>query len=70
MKITAEDLHELGVIDTIIPEPMGGAHRDRNAATKAAKEAIETALAEFEGKNPDEIRQQRHDKFLAIGRTL
>ena len=70
MKITAADLLELGVIDTIIPEPMGGAHRDREATTKATGEAIEAALADFDGKSRDEIRQQRHDKFLSIGRTL
>ncbi len=70
MKITAADLLELGIIDVIVPEPMGGAHRDRDATTNAAKEAIETALAEFDGQKPEQIRQQRHDKFLAIGRTL
>ncbi len=70
MKITAEDLLELGIIDTIVPEPMGGAHRDREATTNAAKEAIEAALEQFDGQKPEQIRQQRHDKFLAIGRTL
>ena len=70
MKITADDLLELGIIDGIIPEPMGGAHRDRQATIKAVGEHIEQTLAQFDGKSADEIRQQRHDKFLAIGRTL
>ena len=70
MKITAQDLAELGVIDVIVPEPVGGAHRDRTAVVKAVGDAIAKALAEFDGKSGVEIRRQRHDKFLAIGRTL
>src|SRR5690606_3771888 len=70
MKITAQDLKSLGVIDTIIEEPVGGAHRDKPAAIKATGDAIETALAEFETKSAYEIRKQRHERFLQIGRTL
>jgi acetyl-CoA carboxylase carboxyl transferase subunit alpha len=70
MKITAQDLDTLGVIDVIIREPVGGAHRDRGLAIQTAGDAIAKALAEFDGKSPDEIRRLRHDRFLGIGRQL
>lgn len=70
MKITAQDLLEMKVIDGIIKEPIGGAHRDTKATTKAAGEAIEIALAEFSELTADEICQHRQDRFLDIGRSL
>ncbi len=70
MKITAQDLDKLGVIDVIIREPVGGAHRDRALAAQVTGDAIAKALAEFDGKTPAEIKKQRHDRFLQIGRTL
>ena len=70
MKITAQDLKTLVVIDTIIPEPVGGAHRDADLAFKRAGDAIAKALAEFSGMGSEAIRRQRHEKFLAIGRNL
>ena len=70
MKITAQDLKELGVIDVIVKEPVGGAHRDRTGMVTAAGDAVFAALREFDGKPPEEIRRQRHERFLAIGRTL
>ena len=70
MKITAQDLSGLGVIDTIVPEPTGGAHRDRARMIRTAGEAIAKALAEFDGKSPEEIRRHRHERFLEIGRSL
>ena len=70
MKVTAQDLLALGVIDAIIREPVGGAHRDRAVVLKAAGDAIAKALAEFDGQAPEAIRTARHDKFLAIGRSL
>ncbi len=70
MKITAQDLAELGVIDTIIPEPVGGAHRDRSEIIKRTGGAIQAALSEFNQLSPEEIRQQREDRFLQIGRNL
>jgi acetyl-CoA carboxylase carboxyl transferase subunit alpha len=70
MKITAQDLDQLGVIDVIITEPVGGAHRDRISIMKATGDAIARALAEFDGKTPAEIRQQRHDRFMQIGEAL
>ena len=70
MKITAQDLLNLKVIDTIVPEPLGGAHRDPDRAAQNVGDGIAKALGEFEGKSPDEIRRQRHDRFLEIGRGL
>jgi acetyl-CoA carboxylase carboxyl transferase subunit alpha len=69
MKITAQDLLRLGVIDGIIPEPVGGAHRDGAEVVKATGAQIEQALSAFEGKSADEIRKARRAKFLAMGRS-
>lgn len=70
MKITAQDLFELGVIDEIVSEPIGGAHRDKEGAVRRAGDAIAKSLAAFDKMSPDEVRKQRHDRFLAIGRSL
>ncbi|MGB2932282.1 MAG: acetyl-CoA carboxylase carboxyltransferase subunit alpha [Methyloceanibacter sp.] len=68
MKITAQDLIRLGVIDGIIPEPTGGAHRDGREVVQATGEIIDQALAGFDGMPPEAIRKARREKFLAIGR--
>ena len=70
MKITAQDLLRFKVIDQIVPEPLGGAHRSPEEVMAATGVAVEKALADLAGLTPDEIRRQRRDKFLAIGRTL
>jgi acetyl-CoA carboxylase carboxyl transferase subunit alpha len=70
MKITARDLDRFGIIDRIVPEPVGGAHRDPPAAIAATGEAIVEALAELKGLSRETVRRQRRDKFLAIGRDL
>ena len=70
MKITAQDLLRFGIIDTIIPEPPGGAHRDPAATVAATGAAIEKALKAFNGMEPDAIRAARAEKFLAIGRKV
>ena len=70
MKITAEDLHRLGIIDRIIAEPVGGAHREPDVTIKATGDAIAEALAQLDNLPPDEVRRQRREKFLAIGRSL
>jgi acetyl-CoA carboxylase carboxyl transferase subunit alpha len=69
MKITAQDMVRFGVIDRVVPEPTGGAHRDPKAAIAAAGEAIAQALTEFHGFDREAVRKQRRDKFLAMGRT-
>ncbi|MGP9822658.1 acetyl-CoA carboxylase carboxyltransferase subunit alpha [Salinarimonas sp. NSM] len=70
MKITAQDLLRLGVIDAIVREPVGGAHRDVAAVMEATGNAVATALAELAPLSPDAVRAARADKFLAIGRKL
>jgi acetyl-CoA carboxylase carboxyl transferase subunit alpha len=70
MKITAEDLVRFGVVDRIIAEPVGGAHREAEATIAATGEAIAEALASLDNLPPEEIRRQRRDKYLAIGRGL
>jgi len=68
MKITAQDLQKLGVIDGIIPEPVGGAHRDGTEVVRATGDTIVQALTAYENLTPDEIRKERREKFLAMGR--
>src|SRR5262249_10916059 len=70
MKITASDLERFGIIDRIVSEPVGGAHRDPAAAIAATSEAIVEAISELKGLNRETVRRQRRDKFLAIGRDL
>jgi acetyl-CoA carboxylase carboxyl transferase subunit alpha len=69
MKITAQDLLRLGIIDGIIPEPTGGAHRDGVEVVRAAGETIVQALAAYDDLTPAEIRKERREKFLAMGRA-
>jgi acetyl-CoA carboxylase carboxyl transferase subunit alpha len=70
MKITAQDLLRLKVIDQIISEPVGGAHRDPIAAIHSSGEAIAQALKDLSGQSPEALRKARAEKFLAIGRKL
>jgi acetyl-CoA carboxylase carboxyl transferase subunit alpha len=70
MKITAPDLLKFEVIDAIVPEPVGGAHRDPAAAIALAGEAIADALSSLRALDRDTIRKQRREKFLAIGRGI
>ena len=70
MKVTAQDLKALGVIDTIVPEPLGGAHRGPSAAIGALGDAIELALGELRGMDAAALRRERREKFLAMGRAL
>jgi acetyl-CoA carboxylase carboxyl transferase subunit alpha len=70
MKITAEDLLAFGVIDEIILEPAGGAHRDPQAAIAATGDAIAGALATLAQLDAATVRRQRREKFLSIGREL
>jgi acetyl-CoA carboxylase carboxyl transferase subunit alpha len=70
MKITAADLTAFGIIDGIVTEPIGGAHRDPAGAIASTGEAVANALAEFKGLDRDAVRRQRREKFLAIGRSL
>lgn len=67
MRVTAQDLARLGVIDRIVEEPLGGAHRDPVAAAKALGQAIATELAALAGKGADKLRAARAERFMAIG---
>ena len=67
MRITAQDLQTLGVIDRIVPEPLGGAHRDPAAAIASLKSAISEELAGCTVLGPQELLKHRRAKFLAIG---
>ena len=67
MKITADDLKALGVVDRIVDEPLGGAHRDPAAAIDALKIAVLEEIAGCQALGPDELLAQRRAKFLAIG---
>ena len=69
MKITAQDLLQLKIIDEIIAEPIGGAHRAPEAVIAMAGETIERGFRELADKNTD-YREHRREKFLAIGRNL
>jgi acetyl-CoA carboxylase carboxyl transferase subunit alpha len=70
MKITAQDLIKFGIIDGIVTEPAGGAHRDPAAAIAATGEAVAEALKQLSNMDGAAIRQHRREKFLNMGRTL
>ena len=67
LRLTAQDLQKLGVIDRIIKEPLGGAQRDRKDAMEAVVKAIEAMLKELTGKKPATLITDRRDKFLEMG---
>ena len=69
MKLSAKDLLELKVIDEIIPEPLGGAHRDRNLILSNVRESISKNLNSYKELSAEEILDQRKNKFLKIGRN-
>jgi acetyl-CoA carboxylase carboxyl transferase subunit alpha len=68
MKVNAHNLSRLGLVDELIPEPLGGAHRDHEAAAKALKAAICKHLDDLSKLSQDELVRQRHEKFRAIGK--
>jgi acetyl-CoA carboxylase carboxyl transferase subunit alpha len=69
MKITAEDLTRLKIVDRIIGEPSGGAHSDPQATIQAVGDAVEDELRRLSNLSPEELRRQRADRFYAIGRA-
>ncbi len=68
LKITAKDLKELGVIDCIVPEPLGGAHLQPKKMYRLLKRALRNSLREIIDKNPEELVNQRQAKFYSMGR--
>jgi len=67
LRLTAQDLKGLGVIDVVVKEPLGGAQRDRKAAIEGVREAIRKELADLEGMSAKAIRTSRRTKFLDMG---
>jgi acetyl-CoA carboxylase carboxyl transferase subunit alpha len=67
LKLTSEDLKGLGVIDEIIPEPLGGAHKDHDETAENIKMALMRHLQELKNKTPELLVQERYDKFRVIG---
>jgi acetyl-CoA carboxylase carboxyl transferase subunit alpha len=67
MRITAPDLEELGIVDRVIPEPIGGAHMDPEETCRRVGKAIGEALEEVSGLSADELRRQRYEKYRRIG---
>ncbi len=67
LKLTAQDLLKLGVIDAIVAEPLGGAHRGRQPAIAATGDAVEAALRPLAGLDGPSLREQRREKFLVMG---
>jgi acetyl-CoA carboxylase carboxyl transferase subunit alpha len=70
LKLTAQDLLKLGIIDQIIAEPLGGAHRDKTATIDAVGDAIESALTPLLALDGPALRKQRREKFLAMGSAV
>jgi acetyl-CoA carboxylase carboxyl transferase subunit alpha len=70
MRITAQDLKKLGIIDDIIAEPVGGAHRGRDETIAATGETLSRVLTPLNEMSPEDLRDQRREKFLAIGNSL
>lgn len=68
MKITADDLLEMEVIEEIVPEPKGGAHKDYEQTAQSIKEAVVRHLEELKSKSADELREERYQKFRKIGK--
>jgi acetyl-CoA carboxylase carboxyl transferase subunit alpha len=69
LKITAQDLLSLRIIDSIVPEPLGGAHRGAQRVMQDAGDAVDLALVELDGIPADDLRRARREKFLAMGRV-
>ncbi|WP_273759110.1 acetyl-CoA carboxylase carboxyltransferase subunit alpha [Bartonella sp. ML70XJBT.G] len=70
MRITAQDLYRFKIIDGIIPEPLGGAHRGKETVIDATGEVIAEALKDMAGKDGEALKKERWEKYLQIGRSL
>ncbi len=68
LRLTAQDLLSLNVVDAVVAEPVGGAHRDKGQTIQSLGDAIEKALAGYDGMDGGKIRLERREKFLAMGR--
>jgi acetyl-CoA carboxylase carboxyl transferase subunit alpha len=70
LRLTAQEMLRLGVIDQIVPEPLGGAHRTPRDAVARLGEALDEALRQYAGVDGETLRQQRRQKFLAMGSNI
>jgi acetyl-CoA carboxylase carboxyl transferase subunit alpha len=70
LKLLARDVHKLGVVDGVLEEPLGGAHRDFDRTARAVGEALTTAMTELGGLSAGELREQRYRKFRALGQFV
>jgi acetyl-CoA carboxylase carboxyl transferase subunit alpha len=70
LKLTAIDLLEQGVVDEIVREPVGGAHKDPATAVATTAAAVRDALADLRGRSPEELVAQRAQRFRQMGRVL
>ncbi|MBM3567132.1 MAG: acetyl-CoA carboxylase carboxyltransferase subunit alpha [Alphaproteobacteria bacterium] len=69
LRLTAQDLFQLKVVDAVIPEPIGGAHRDPKAAIRSLADAIERNLTELDGQSRSSLKARRRHKFLDLGKV-
>ncbi|MBC7951177.1 MAG: acetyl-CoA carboxylase carboxyltransferase subunit alpha [Rhodospirillaceae bacterium] len=69
LKLTAQDLHKLAVIDEVVPEPLGGAHRNPDLAMQTLAQAVDSQLKELGGLEGGVLRARRREKFLEMGRV-
>ena len=67
LRLTSQDLSKLGVIDEIISEPIGGAHRNAGELIPKVGKAIERSLKKYQRRSPNEILKERRNKFLSVG---
>ncbi|MYK32702.1 MAG: acetyl-CoA carboxylase carboxyl transferase subunit alpha, partial [Boseongicola sp. SB0670_bin_30] len=67
LRLTAQDLHRLGVIDQIVREPVGGAHRNKSATMKSVGKCIEKFLGQLSGMSRKKLIEERRSKFLSMG---
>jgi acetyl-CoA carboxylase carboxyl transferase subunit alpha len=70
LKLTAQDARDLKLIDAIVPEPEGGAHRAPGVTIAAMADQIAQGLSELEGMSGEQLVKARREKYLAMGRTL
>jgi acetyl-CoA carboxylase carboxyl transferase subunit alpha len=70
LKLLARDVHKLGVVDAVLEEPLGGAHRDFDYSARGVGEALARGLAELGALSAGELREQRYRKFRALGQFV
>lgn len=70
LRLTAQDLKALGIVDEVIKEPLGGAHRDIQHTFETVKDVLSRQLKELQALSPEELKRQRTDKFLKMGRNI